>query len=210
MQLPPRGRGCSRLETIETAVIGAGQAGLALSWHLSQRGCEHLVLERARIARFRIETSSGVLRARNVVVATGPYQRGRVSPLQDRLAPGVLQVHAGDYRNPHQLHEFGLLDQTAAEVPPDQRLPPPLVTGCMAVTTSTCASPPRAGLSLLGHLEDIVNGRLHFADDLQPNLSVGDQSLDDFIAAIDAQEFGSSTNLPAPALAGRLAIASSQ
>jgi putative flavoprotein involved in K+ transport len=37
-------------EQVETIVIGAGQAGLAISWHLSQRGCEHLVLERARIA----------------------------------------------------------------------------------------------------------------------------------------------------------------
>jgi putative flavoprotein involved in K+ transport len=32
----------------EVLVIGAGQAGLAVSWHLSQRGVEHLVLERGR------------------------------------------------------------------------------------------------------------------------------------------------------------------
>ena len=38
------------MECIETVVIGAGQAGLALSWHLSQRSCEHLVVERTRIA----------------------------------------------------------------------------------------------------------------------------------------------------------------
>ena len=40
-------------EQVETIVIGAGQAGLAMSWHLSQRGCDHLVVERARIA-FRV------------------------------------------------------------------------------------------------------------------------------------------------------------
>ena len=37
-------------EQVETIVIGAGQAGLAMSWHLIQRDCEHLVLERTQIA----------------------------------------------------------------------------------------------------------------------------------------------------------------
>jgi putative flavoprotein involved in K+ transport len=32
----------------QVLVIGAGQAGLAVSWHLSRRGVEHLVLERGR------------------------------------------------------------------------------------------------------------------------------------------------------------------
>ncbi|MBR0670798.1 flavin-containing monooxygenase [Neoroseomonas soli] len=43
-------------EFIETIVIGAGQAGLAMSHHLAQRGREHVLLERARIAeRWRSE-----------------------------------------------------------------------------------------------------------------------------------------------------------
>ncbi|MBR0646776.1 NAD(P)-binding domain-containing protein [Plastoroseomonas hellenica] len=43
-------------EVVETLVIGAGQAGLAMSHHLQQRGCEHLILERGRIAeRWRSE-----------------------------------------------------------------------------------------------------------------------------------------------------------
>jgi putative flavoprotein involved in K+ transport len=37
-------------ETIDTLVIGAGQAGLAASAHLSSAGVPHLVLERGRIA----------------------------------------------------------------------------------------------------------------------------------------------------------------
>lgn len=36
-------------ERIETVVIGAGQAGLATSYHLRQRGREHVVLERGRV-----------------------------------------------------------------------------------------------------------------------------------------------------------------
>jgi putative flavoprotein involved in K+ transport len=43
-------------ERIETVIIGGGQAGLAMSYHLRQHGHEHLVLERARIAeRWRSE-----------------------------------------------------------------------------------------------------------------------------------------------------------
>jgi putative flavoprotein involved in K+ transport len=46
----------SSMERVETALIGGGQAGLAMSYHLAQRGCEHLVLERARVAeRWRSE-----------------------------------------------------------------------------------------------------------------------------------------------------------
>jgi putative flavoprotein involved in K+ transport len=39
-----------RHETIDTLVIGAGQAGVAMSEHLSKSGVPHLVLERGRIA----------------------------------------------------------------------------------------------------------------------------------------------------------------
>jgi putative flavoprotein involved in K+ transport len=38
------------VERVETVIIGGGQAGLAMSYHLSQLGLEHLVLERARVA----------------------------------------------------------------------------------------------------------------------------------------------------------------
>jgi putative flavoprotein involved in K+ transport len=299
------------MESIETVVIGAGQAGLALSWHLSQRGCEHLVVERGRIgerwhsqrwdslhfqfpnwsielpghppyaggppdafahrsevwgflesyaaairapvrcgtevtalrrddaqpARFRMVTPHGELRARSVVVATGPYQRARVPPLQRGLAPEVLQIHAGNYRNPHQLaegavlvigsgasgcqiadelieagrdtylsvgrhqraprryrgrdgfwwrRELGLLDQTAAEVPPERRFPPPLVTGVHGGYDVDLRLSAARGLSLLGHLQGISDGRLHFADDLETNLRAGDQSLEEFVTTIDA------------------------
>lgn len=43
-------------ETVETVVVGGGQAGLALSFHLKRLGREHLIFERARIAeRWRSE-----------------------------------------------------------------------------------------------------------------------------------------------------------
>src|SRR4051812_3376320 len=48
-------------EHIKTLVIGGGQAGLAMSHMLKQRGCPHLVLERYRIAeRWRTERWDGL------------------------------------------------------------------------------------------------------------------------------------------------------
>ncbi|NDV88922.1 NAD(P)-binding domain-containing protein [Aurantimonas aggregata] len=38
------------VETVDTLVVGGGQAGVAMSEHLTRRGLQHLVLERARIA----------------------------------------------------------------------------------------------------------------------------------------------------------------
>ena len=156
-------------ETVETLVIGGGQAGLAMSYWLSQAGCAHLVVERARVGeRWRAErwdslafqfpnwslelpgiafaggpadgfagrdavvgfleayataiaapvrtgvavrrlargpggfvaqTDAGAIRAAQVVVATGPYQRP-VVPAAARGLDGVAQLHARDYRNP--------------------------------------------------------------------------------------------------------------
>jgi putative flavoprotein involved in K+ transport len=161
-------------ESIDTMIIGGGQAGLTMSHRLKQRGIAHLVLERRRIGErwrserwdglkfqfpnwsvrlpefpfphddpdgfasvgaivdfidayaafvappircgievrrlrqrdeadgFVAETSGGVIVARNVVVATGPYQRPVVPPLLDEL-PGIFRLHASCYQNPAQL-----------------------------------------------------------------------------------------------------------
>jgi putative flavoprotein involved in K+ transport len=50
-----------RTEFINTLIIGGGQAGLAMSHMLSQRGCANIVLERHRIAeRWRTERWDGL------------------------------------------------------------------------------------------------------------------------------------------------------
>jgi putative flavoprotein involved in K+ transport len=160
-------------ETVETLIIGGGQAGLAMSDMLNRRGMPHLLVERGRIAeRWRSErwdglrfqfpnwsvrlpdfpfphsdpdgfatsgeiidyiqayarqiraplrcgievtslrqnseegfvagTSIGRIKAANVVVATGPYQRPSIP---DLLLPedNLFQLHASAYKNPHQL-----------------------------------------------------------------------------------------------------------
>src|SRR5215813_7673563 len=50
-----------RTEFIDTLIIGGGQAGLAMSHMLSQRGCPNIVVERRRIAeRWRTERWDGL------------------------------------------------------------------------------------------------------------------------------------------------------
>ncbi|WP_420860976.1 flavin-containing monooxygenase [Algirhabdus cladophorae] len=58
-------------EQIDTLVVGGGQAGLAMSEHLTSQGIQHLVLERARIAeRWRVDRWSSL-------VANGPAWHDR-------------------------------------------------------------------------------------------------------------------------------------
>jgi putative flavoprotein involved in K+ transport len=52
---------------------------------------------------FLVTTPSGELRARQVVVATGPFQSPRVPEMASQLHPHVQQLHSADYRNPGQL-----------------------------------------------------------------------------------------------------------
>jgi putative flavoprotein involved in K+ transport len=171
-------RPTSRIERYDTIVIGAGQAGLAVGYHLAQRDADFLILDSAarlgdtwrrrwdslhvftsaaftglpgmpfpapsahlpdkdqladyleRYAeRFelpvrlntRVESLSrvggrylvdaGTIRyeARNVVVATGPFQTPRIPALARELAPTIHQLHSSDYRNPFSLPEGPVL-----------------------------------------------------------------------------------------------------
>ncbi len=161
------------IEKTDTLVVGAGQAGIAMSEHLSALGIPHLVLERQRIAErwrserwdslvcngpawhdvfpglafdadpdafvtkeqvadyfeayvrkiqapvrtdvtvhkvvrnlgrpgFTAETSAGVIEARHVVAATGPFQRPLIPAIAPRI-PGLNQIHSVQYRNPGAL-----------------------------------------------------------------------------------------------------------
>ncbi|MFF2345178.1 flavin-containing monooxygenase [Pseudarthrobacter sp. NPDC058119] len=165
-------------EATNTVVVGAGQAGLATSYWLAQRGVEHVVLERRNalggawqdrwdsfylntpnfsvavpgksydgpepdgfISRdatidffrryaqdinapvrlrtevtrisptdtgFAVETGQGSWSARNVVLASGAFQRPRM-PAAVGISPGVLQVHSHEYRSPAQLPDGAVL-----------------------------------------------------------------------------------------------------
>src|ERR1700733_10038564 len=170
---PATDGGWMSTEQIEVLVVGAGQAGVAMSEHLTACGVPHLVVERHRIAErwrserwdslvangpawhdrfpglefaglapdcfaakeqvadyfvayaekigapircgvevmnvrknpgrpgFRVDTSDGVINARYVVAATGPFQRPAI-PAIVPLSAGLLSIHSSSYRNPRQ------------------------------------------------------------------------------------------------------------
>ena len=58
---------------------------------------------------FTVETDRGTWAARNVVLASGAFQRPRIPPAAVGLSPDVLQLHSHDYRNPAQLPEGAVL-----------------------------------------------------------------------------------------------------
>lgn len=166
------------MERIDAVVVGAGQAGLAVSHELAAAGVDHVVLERGRIgdtwrrrwasfclvtpnwsvrlpgfpydgddpdgfmprdeivayleryaasfdapvregvavaavrragAGFVLETSSGTLRARTLVVASGAYQREHEVPGETMLPPALPRFHLSDYRDPGSLPDGAVL-----------------------------------------------------------------------------------------------------
>jgi len=64
------------IESVDTLIVGGGQAGLAMSEHLGNAGVDHLVLERARIAeRWRSERWDSL-------VANGPAWHDRFPTME--------------------------------------------------------------------------------------------------------------------------------
>jgi putative flavoprotein involved in K+ transport len=57
----------------------------------------------------RVEGSSSLLEAENVVVATGAARQPRIPAFADRLAPSIYQLHSSEYHNPFELPEGPVL-----------------------------------------------------------------------------------------------------
>jgi putative flavoprotein involved in K+ transport len=163
---------------LDVVVVGGSQAGLAMAWHLTQRGLRFVVLEagpelghiwrsrwdslklftpaqydslpgmafpapadtyptkdpvadylqayaaafelpirlNARVTDlrrvdddFEVRTADATYRARQVAVATGPFQVPFVPPPAAKLDASVTQVHSAGYRNPQALPEGPVL-----------------------------------------------------------------------------------------------------
>jgi putative flavoprotein involved in K+ transport len=58
---------------------------------------------------FEVQAAGQTYRARQVVVATGPFQVPFVPPQARGLDPSVTQLHSGDYRNPQALPDGPVL-----------------------------------------------------------------------------------------------------
>jgi putative flavoprotein involved in K+ transport len=97
---------------------------------------------------FAVTTPTETLRARQMVVATGPFQTPYIPPLPDGLDALVPQLHSAEYRNPAQLPAGGRVLvvgaansglQIAAEL-----------AGRCAVSVAAGAKPPELPQRLLG------------------------------------------------------------
>jgi putative flavoprotein involved in K+ transport len=58
---------------------------------------------------FEVRTADEAFQARQVVVATGPFQVPFIPPPAAKLDPSVTQVHSADYRNPQALPDGPVL-----------------------------------------------------------------------------------------------------
>jgi putative flavoprotein involved in K+ transport len=56
-----------------------------------------------------VSTGGSTLQARDVVVATGAFQRPRVPSVAARISSGITQLHSSEYRNPWSLPEGPVL-----------------------------------------------------------------------------------------------------
>jgi putative flavoprotein involved in K+ transport len=82
---------------------------------------ELLVITRARVERlsregdgFLVEWDDRMLRADQVVVASGTFQKPIVPSFAAELRPGIVQLHSDDYRNPAQIPDGPVLVVGAA------------------------------------------------------------------------------------------------
>jgi putative flavoprotein involved in K+ transport len=93
----------------KTAIVDYFEAYAAQIAAPIRTGVEVLSLNpKADGAGFVAETSAGVIEARNVIAATGPFQR----PIIPAVVPaeaGITQLHSSHYRNPGQLPQGAVL-----------------------------------------------------------------------------------------------------
>jgi putative flavoprotein involved in K+ transport len=58
---------------------------------------------------YRVQTSGGTYQAKNVVIATGSFQKPKIPAFSANIPEEVLQLHSGHYRNPGQLPDGAVL-----------------------------------------------------------------------------------------------------
>jgi putative flavoprotein involved in K+ transport len=63
----------------------------------------HVLTVKATGDHYNVETTAGMFSAKNVVVATGLYQKPRFPRFNGALSSHILQLHSDAYRNPNSL-----------------------------------------------------------------------------------------------------------
>jgi putative flavoprotein involved in K+ transport len=72
-------------------------------------GVEVISLERGADGGYLLTTNNGTLKAANVVIATGPYQRTLIPKIASEIPKEIFQVHSSGYRNSGQLPQGAVL-----------------------------------------------------------------------------------------------------
>lgn len=323
------------MEEVDVVVVGAGQAGLATSYGLTQRGTQHTVLERDRVGSawagrwdsfclvtpnssirlpggeysgpdpggflprdgvveylrsygesfavpvrcgvdvrsvtrtpsgsWRLETGSGDITARVVVMATGAYQVAYLPRAAQELLRWLPVVDSTQYRNPGSLPDGAVLvvgsGQTGCQIAEELVLSGrrvilacgrapwmarriadrdlfewimdspflaqtrDVLPGAGALLLANVqASGARGGhdlhyrtlaelgVELVGHLTDVTDATIHFADDLAASVAFGDarhEDLSELIRGVCAANGMPDPRIPEPApftMTGRPAI----
>jgi putative flavoprotein involved in K+ transport len=73
------------------------------------RTCVTATQVRADGDGYVVETSDGPIAARQVIVATGPFQHPHVPEVARELDPAIRQIHSADYHRPEQLADGPVL-----------------------------------------------------------------------------------------------------
>jgi putative flavoprotein involved in K+ transport len=74
-----------------------------------REGVEVTSLEASEAGGYRLVNSDGEIQARQVVVATGPFQTPRLPPWSRELPAAITQLHSSGYRNADQLPDGAVL-----------------------------------------------------------------------------------------------------
>ncbi|MEH7177836.1 flavin-containing monooxygenase [Neobacillus vireti] len=54
---------------------------------------------------FKLSTTQGEIKSKNVIVATGPFQEPFIPKFSQLLSENILQLHSSNYKNPNQLQD---------------------------------------------------------------------------------------------------------
>src|SRR5262249_9894561 len=187
--------------------------------------------------------------ARNVVIATGLYQKPNIPASARDFPAHVMQLHSDAYRSPHALpqgavlvvgsaqsgaqigeelyeagrkvflavgragrtprryrgkdanwwsEKLGIYDRTADQLPSPRAkfAGKPHISGTRGGHTLNLHQFARDGVTLLGHLQGIDDGKIRLARDLHENLARADQHEAEFTKTVDA--YVTATGMAAP------------
>jgi putative flavoprotein involved in K+ transport len=72
-------------------------------------------LDAKRGKGYQVKTTGKTFQAKNVIMATGSFQKPKIPPFSANIPAGILQLHSGHYRNPSQLPDGAVLVVGAAQ-----------------------------------------------------------------------------------------------